>query len=461
MKRNLKHLLSACLALTMLAGCGGQGGQGGQSGQDSQSSQSGQSVQSPSGSQSPSAPVESGSGSGEVIELRWLSSQIGEQSEAAWFAETVDGFNKEYEGRIHINVDGVAGEAITEKLNTDAATDTMPDLFMLNADAARFAQIANSGKAADIMPYMEQNSELWDRVDKDSAATYTDSEGHLLGLPYGKNYLGIYYNKELFTQAGISEFPTTWDDFFAACDKLKAINVTPIALMTGENSWTTMLTLSHLIGTEPGGTEWLKYTPETVKFNEPAFVSAAEKLQKMLAEYTSSDAIGATYAVCANNFLNGKAAMIANGPWMTGDFSNPEVALEGLDQQVGYALAPLGGVIQAENIAYGIGSKTPEKIEASFEVLKYLARPEVYAGFLNASSNSPCIDLDTSLLSMSSIITDFLPDAMASETRYGQFSNCVNAAVNDGLAQLLPDLASGAISPEEFADGLQSISDKN
>lgn len=444
MKRNWKRLLGAGLSLAMLtgllAGCGGQNSQ-----------------TSGSGSPEPS----SGGGSGEVIELRWLSSQIGEQAEAAWFAETVDGFNKEYEGRIHINVDGVAGEAITEKLNTDAATDTMPDLFMLNADAARFAQIANSGKAADIMPYMEQEPELWNSIDKDSAAAYTDSEGHLLGLPYGKNYLGIYYNKELFAQAGIREFPTTWDDFFDACEKLKAIGVTPIALMTGENSWTTMLTLSHLIGTEDGGVDWLQYTPETVRFNEPAFVAAAEKLQTMLSDYTSSDAIGATYAVCANNFLNGKAAMIANGPWMTGDFGNTEIAIEGLDQNVGYALAPTGGVIQAENIAYGIGSKTPETIAASFEVLKYLARPEVYAGFLNASSNSPCIDIDTSLLDMSSIITDFLPGAMASQTRYGQFSNCVKAAVNDGLGQLLPDLASGAISAEEFANGLQSISDQN
>ncbi|MDR1174671.1 MAG: extracellular solute-binding protein, partial [Treponema sp.] len=35
-------------------------------------------------------------------------------------------------------------------------------------------------------------------------------------------YVGIYYNKEHFTQAGISRFPETWDEFWTACDKLKA-----------------------------------------------------------------------------------------------------------------------------------------------------------------------------------------------------------------------------------------------
>lgn len=444
MKKNIKKLLAlsiaAAMSVSLMAGCGS----------DSTSVES-----------SNSAGTNPTSFDGEVIELRWLSSQIGEQGEAEWFAETVDGFNKEYEGRIHINVDGVAGEAAVEKLNSDAATGTMPDLFMLNADAARFAQIANSGQAVDLMPYMEANPELWDSIDKDSAATYTDKDGKLLGMPYGKNYLGFFYNKDLFSQAGISEFPTTWEEFYDACEKLKAIDVIPIALMTGENSWTTMLTLSHLIGATEGGTDWLKYTPQTVQFNEPAFVTAVGELQKILMDYTSADAVGATYAVCANNFLNGKAAIIANGPWMTADFDNPEVAMEGLGENVAYAPAPGGGVIQAENIAYGIGSKEPEKIEAAFEVLKYLARPEVYAGFLEASSNSPCIDIDTSTLDMSPIITDFLPGAMESENKYGQFSNCVNAAVNNGLSQLLPDLASGAITPEEFANGLQEISDSN
>lgn len=407
------------------------------------------------------APVTPDTKTDEIIELRWLSAMIGEKTEAKWFANVVDGFNAEYEGRIRINVDGVAGEAVNEKLKTDAATGTMPDVFFLNADAARFNLIAQSGKAVDLTPYMEANPGLWDRIDKDSAAAYTDDQGNLLGMPYAKSYIGIYYNKALFEAAGLTAFPATWSEFFAACDALKANGVAPLALMTGENSWTTMLVLSHLIGTTEGGMDWLKYKPDEVNFNEPAFIEAVGKLQTILAEYATADAIGATYAVAANHFLNGKAAMIANGPWMAVDFSNTEIALEGLENDVVYVGAPGNGVIQTESISFGIGSSDPKKIEAAFEVLKYLARPEIYVEFLNLSGNSPCIEIDTSLLQLDPINTGFLSQALASETRYGIFVNCVKAAVIDGLGQLLPDLASGALTPETFAQKLQEISDNN
>ncbi len=397
----------------------------------------------------------------EPIELRWLSSQIGEEAEAKWFSQVVSDFNALHEGKIRINVDGVAGDACFDKLRTDAASGTMPDLFMLNADAARFNLIAGSGRVADLKPLFDADTELAARIDADSAATYTDAEGHILGLPYAKSYVGIFYNKALFEAAGVSAFPATWDEFFDACDKIKATGVAPLALMTGENSWTTMLLLSDIIGSTPEGLEWLKYKPDTVQFNEPVFVDAAAKLQRMLAEYTTLDAVGATYAVAANNFLNGKAAMIANGPWMIGDFANTAIALPGLEQNVACAIAPGGSTIQSENIAYAVGSSDPAKLEAAYEVIKYLATPEVYAGFLNVSGNSPAIEIDKTLLTLDPINAEYLPQAMEASNRHDMLSNCVKPAVNDGLGQLLPDLATGALTPEQFAEQLQQISDKN
>lgn len=394
------------------------------------------------------------------VELRWLSSQIGDMSEAEWFSGVVSDFNAQYEGQIHINVDGVAGEAVFDKLRTDAASDTMPDLFMLNADASRFNLIASSGRVADLKPFFDANPELWAKIDKDSAATYTDQDGHILGLPYAKSYIGIFCNRQLFEAAGVTEFPTTWDAFFDACLKIKATGVAPIALMTGENSWTSMLILSDILGSTDEGLEWLKYTPDTVRFDEPVFIDAVAKLQRMMADYTTMDAVGATYAVAANNFLNGKAAMIANGPWMIGDFSNPSVALPDLDKDIFYAIAPGGSVIQSENIAYAVGSKE-DKLDAAIEVIKYLAQPEVYADFLNVSGNSPCIEIDSALLTLDPINADFLPQAMNATNRHDMFSNCVKPVVNDGLGQLLPDLASGVMTPEQFAQGLQDLSDNN
>ena len=52
-------------------------------------------------------------------------------------------------------------------------------------------------------------------------------------VPLDLQFYNGFYNKDLFTQAGIDAFPTTWDELYAACDKLKAIGVTPMTYGTG------------------------------------------------------------------------------------------------------------------------------------------------------------------------------------------------------------------------------------
>ena len=181
----------------------------------------------------------------------------------------------------------------------------------------------------------------------------------------------------------------------------------------------------------------------------------------MLGEYATPDAVGASSAVAQNNFLNGQAAIISNGPWMITQINSTDTAMEGLSENVKYAVGPNNSVCRVENMAYGIGSTEPEKIEAAFEVLKYLARDEVYAEFLNVSGNSRTMSLDESLLKLDPINADFLPAAMDADYQFTQFSNCAKAAVSDGMGQLLPGLADGSMTPEQFAEELQKISDAN
>ncbi len=42
-----------------------------------------------------------------------------------------------------------------------------------------------------------------------------------LGMPYARSYIGIYYNMDMLKQAGVSEVPKTWDEYFDTCQKLK------------------------------------------------------------------------------------------------------------------------------------------------------------------------------------------------------------------------------------------------
>ena len=400
---------------------------------------------------------------GKEVQLRFLSLQVGVHPEAKWFAQTVASFNAQYKGKFRVVVDGVAGDqAAWEKLRTDAAADTMPDLLMVKADRSEFNVLAASGRVVDLRPFIAKDAALKAKLnDAGALATYTDDNGRLLGIPYAKAYVGIYYNKELFKNAGLSGFPTTWDGFLTASEKLKKSGVAPISLMTGENAWTSMLMLANFIGTSSAGMKWLATKPEAQDFSAPVFVDAVAKLQTLLKDYTTPDAVGAGYGVAANNFLQGKTAMIANGPWMIGSFSDPKSAPAGFEPKVGYALAPGDGVIAMENIAYGSGSKPSDKQAASFEFLKYLTRDDVYAAYLSTGGAAPGFKTDMSKVSYPRINKEFVPIAVGARYKYTIFPNAVKPAVIDAMNQFLPELAAGRLSPAEFAKKCADISASN
>ncbi len=397
----------------------------------------------------------------EVV-LRFLCFQVGVHPDAPWVERAVKDFNTEYAGKIKVVIDGVAGDqACWEKLRTDAAADTMPDIFMIKADRSEFNVLAQSGRVLDLTPYVRVDPALKARLnDKKSIATYSYKE-QLLGIPFGKAYVGIFYNEDLFAKAGIEQFPVTWDEFFAVCEKLKKSGITPMSLMTGENAWCSALMIAHFLGTTPAGQAWLEGTPEEANFMDPAFIDAVAKLQVLLNKYTTPDAVGAGYGIAANYFLQSRTAMIANGPWMIGSFSDPKSAPAGFERKVSYALAPGGGAIAMENVGYASGSKTKVKQDAAIEFLKFLMREEVYAPYLSLTGQAPAIQVDTKRVTYNPINQEFIPKAVGAEFKYDIVPNVVKPAVIDSFCQLMPGLASRSMTPQEFARRCQEISDKN
>lgn len=94
-----------------------------------------------------------GSATAEVTELRWLSSQIGASGEAEWFSGVIEGFNAEFEGRIKINVDGVADEAMKEKLKTDAVSNTILHATDVLGEEKRDGRLCKGWAAEYFIPF--------------------------------------------------------------------------------------------------------------------------------------------------------------------------------------------------------------------------------------------------------------------------------------------------------------------
>ena len=58
----------------------------------------------------------------------------------------------------------------------------------------------------------------------------TQYNGGVYSIPQNFHYSGFFYNPKVMAAAGVTEMPATWDEFLAACEKIKATGVAPIAL---------------------------------------------------------------------------------------------------------------------------------------------------------------------------------------------------------------------------------------
>lgn len=92
----------------------------------------------------------------------------------------------------------------------------------------RMKEFVNRGLFDDV-------SDLWQKEGLDkgmsSVMRVVTIDGKQWGVPYTYYQWGVYYRKDLFEKNGLG-VPKTWDEFLAACKKLKGAGVTPIAIGT-------------------------------------------------------------------------------------------------------------------------------------------------------------------------------------------------------------------------------------
>ena len=101
-------------------------------------------------------------------------------------------------------------------------------------------------------------------------------DGKQYGLPWDMGMMGVWYNKDLFSKAGITAPPATWDDFLADVEKLKASGVAPLAI-AGKDKWPSMHLWTYLV-LRIGGGDALQQMIQTGNYNTDACTKAGEQV---------------------------------------------------------------------------------------------------------------------------------------------------------------------------------------
>ena len=331
----------------------------------------------------------------EKVTLSVINYHVGTDYAAEYYSYLFEAFQQTEEGKnVEFSFEEIpTTDAFNQKIKLLISSGDLPDI-VFNGGNNIIELAAKSGKVADLTPYLDADPE-WKSLFDDTSLEFNTVDGKIYGIPVSKEVSYIYYNKDLFEQAGI-EAPevayATWDEFFEACDKLKEAGITPIGMDSADSGWLTNLWMSALIGTNgEAGNEWMN-TMYPTDYNTPEVIAAAENIQKMFQNYTTPDAVGGKYDPMATHFFNGEVAMFPNGPWMIPDFSETEKAPEGFYDKVGIMLLPGNGMEMVPTPGDMVGATDPEKIEAAVAFLKFETTPENQIKALEMTGLQPVSD---------------------------------------------------------------------
>jgi raffinose/stachyose/melibiose transport system substrate-binding protein len=253
-------------------------------------------------------------GDGDVSMTLWQNSTTGPGQE--FWKNAAAAFEAENPG-VTIEVQSIQNEDLDGKLQTALNSGDAPDIFLQRGGGKMQAMVA-AGQLMDLTGKVSADVE----ADLGEAALGAESiDGKLYAMPLTIQPGGIFYSKDLFAQAGITETPTSIDDLQAAVEKLKGIGVAPIAL-GGKDAWPAAHWY-YFFALRQCSPETLEKAASDKDFSDECWIKAGEDLESFAATEPFNEGFLTTPAQqgagsSAGLVANHKAAMELMGAWNAG-----------------------------------------------------------------------------------------------------------------------------------------------
>lgn len=403
----------------------------------------------------------------EVTEITFPSFKTGQNVGAELFLGQVERFNQAYEGQYKINVEEIPQDAYGEQMKQLALQNDLPVIVHAAGSGSVDIQwfedvIIENEMYYDLSGWLNERPELTEIMIEEIAEFNTQEEGSVVSLPdYRVRPPFLYYNESMYNpETPVREM--SLDEFKESLGENK------IAFMTGENVWTTGIFWTAIIANEEGGAELLSSysNGELEDVTDPIFISSIEKLQAYIADNGTENTLGAIYADAANAFMSKNAALIANGPWMTVDFEEASSDkwsndFSGTDIRGDYFPGNVG--ISSYEV-YGdwiSASASEEEVELALTWFEFVLSPEeIETNILSEGGQTPNYEPSEEFITAlqeQTILYD-IQEATTDEITYvPNILDLLPASVSgNDLARFLPQLVTGELSAEEFAQAITS-----
>ena len=146
------------------------------------------------------------------VKLTFWKSPHSDREDEIW-ASMIAEFNKEYPN-ISVEFLNVAWDSVVEKETAAFAAGSGPDISF---QTEQFPLYAKNGYLTALDDYISDDKRAGY---PESALEYCSYDGQLMGVPFVALDSVMFYNKDLFEEAGITEVPTTWDELVDVAKKL-------------------------------------------------------------------------------------------------------------------------------------------------------------------------------------------------------------------------------------------------
>lgn len=268
------------------------------------------------------------------------------------------------------------------------ATESLPDIVM-TFGMTNF--LADSG---NLLPLPDG---FYDKFGITPPLPY---KGKFYGTMNGKQIRGYAINKHMWTEAGITEPPDSWDELIADLQKLKDKGFQPLAY--GGREWSAFSPLQYSFEAnmypyvfDPQNPSWtmLRNSGKASFVTDPTAKMLIEKMIQLLDNYVPKGAASDGYDEEKRDFYGGRAATWIMGCWIGGEVEankvNFDIEYWPFPSMVGRPPVFLnasyvqGGWAMTKGVLEKNGQKG-EKYEKAVKALEAFFDPAVYQLFLNA-----------------------------------------------------------------------------
>ncbi|WBU37333.1 extracellular solute-binding protein [Homoserinibacter sp. YIM 151385] len=233
------------------------------------------------------------------------------ESEVAWGEQMVEAWNADHPDEQITAQEIPAGKSSEEVIGAAITAGNAPCLIYNTAPSA-VGQFEKQGGLVDLSSFEDGASYIEERSG-DTATQYQNAEGAYFQMPWKSNPVVIFYNKDLFEQAGLdAENPalSTYDEFLETSKTLVDAGVAPNAILPAPTSefFQTQFDFYPLYAAESGGAQLVEDGKAT--FADDAGYAAADFWAQLYA-----DGLAGQEQYQGDAFADGQAAMSIVGPW--------------------------------------------------------------------------------------------------------------------------------------------------